>query len=67
MCGSPKTPAVVTPVDPQVAADKAAAEAAAKANEETAARRTARRQSALSTGAGQAESALSAGKTTLGS
>lgn len=51
--------------DPQVAADKAAAEAASKANAESAVRRNNRRASALSTGAGTS-SALSYGKTTLG-
>jgi len=68
MCGSPKVPDVVVPVDPQIAADKAAAEAAAKANADGATRTKARRVSALSTGAGLAPaSALSSGgKTTLG-
>lgn len=67
MCGSPKVPDVVKPVDPQIAADKAAAEAAAKANADSATRTSARRISALSTGAGMAPaSALSSGKTTLG-
>ncbi len=68
MCGGSAPPVVQAP-DPQVAADKAAAEAAAKANAETAASRRARRTSALSTGAGLADtggSALSYGKTTLG-
>lgn len=71
MCGSkqsaPPPPAVVQPVDPQVAADAAAAEATAKANTEGAARNIARRKSALATGAGmQSSSALSSGKATLG-
>jgi len=58
----------VVKVDPKVEADKADAEATAKTNTEIAARRTARRGSALSTGAGLApvSSALSAGKQTLG-
>jgi hypothetical protein len=65
------TPAVpeVVKVDPKVEADKADAEATVKANAEAAARRTTRRNSALSTGAGLgnvASTALSAGKTTLG-
>lgn len=51
--------------DPQLAADRAAAEAASKANADAAVRRTARQRSALSTGAGDT-SALSYGKTTLG-
>ena len=58
-------PEPVVREDPQIAADKAAAEAASKANAESAARRTSRRASALSTGAGQT-SALSYGKSTLG-
>jgi hypothetical protein len=65
---SPKmaTPNVVKS-DPLADADKTAAEAQAKANAETATRRTTRRMSALSTGAGLAPaSALGAGKTTLG-
>lgn len=58
----------VVKVDPKVEADKIDAEATAKANTEIAARRAARRGSALSTGAGlaPASSALSAGKQTLG-
>ncbi|MDO8775690.1 MAG: hypothetical protein Q7K57_44715 [Burkholderiaceae bacterium] len=57
----------VVKVDPKVEADKIDADATAKANTEIAARRTARRGSALSTGAGLApSSALSAGKQTLG-
>lgn len=59
----------VVKVDPKVEADKNDAEATIKANAEAAARRTTRRNSALSTGAGlgnTASSALSAGKTTLG-
>lgn len=60
-------PEVIKPVDPQIAADKAAAEAAAKANAEGAQRTIARRKSALATGAGmQSSSALSTGKATLG-
>lgn len=60
-------PEVIKPVDPQIAADKAAAEGAAKANVEGAQRTIARRKSALATGAGmQSSSALSAGKATLG-
>lgn len=51
--------------DPQVAADRAAAEAASKANADSAVRRSIRKQSALSTGAGES-SALAYGKTTLG-
>lgn len=65
MCGSPKTPEVVKPVDPQVAADRAASEAAALANAESSARSKSRRKSALATGA-DGGSALSTGKTTLG-
>lgn len=67
MCGGgSKAPAPVEPrEDPQVAADRAAAEAASKANADAAVRKTARRASALSTGAGTT-SALSYGKTTLG-
>lgn len=60
-------PQVVKPVDPQIAADAAAAEAAAKANSEGAQRAVNRRKSALSTGAGmEPTSALSTGKATLG-
>jgi hypothetical protein len=63
---SPRTPQVVK-TDSVADADKTAAEAQAKANAETATRRTARRKSALSTGAGLAPaSALGAGKATLG-
>ena len=61
----PKTPQVIR-TDPVADAAKAAAEAQATANAETATRRTTRRMSALSTGAGVATSAMSAGKTTLG-
>lgn len=57
----------VVKVDPKVEADKIEADATAKTNTEIAARRVARRGSALSTGAGLASSsALSAGKQTLG-
>jgi hypothetical protein len=73
MCGSKPSapsaviPEVVKPVDPQIAADEAAAKAAAAANTESAARNVQRRKSALATGAGmQASSALSTGKATLG-
>jgi hypothetical protein len=73
MCGSkpqqaaPPIPDVVRPIDPQIAADKAAAEAAAKANAEGASRTIQRRKSALATGAGmESSSALSSGKATLG-
>lgn len=66
MCGgSAPTPTAPARVDPQIAADQAAAEAASKANADAAVRRTNRQKSALSTGAGTA-SALSYGKTTLG-
>lgn len=66
MCGGGGNPAPAPArEDPQVAADKAAADAASKANAESAARRVTRRASALSTGAGNT-SALSYGKTTLG-
>jgi len=66
MCGGAKpTPVAPARVDPQVAADEAAAEAASKANADAAVRRTNRNKSALSTGAGTS-SALSYGKTTLG-
>lgn len=66
MCGSkPKAPEPVVREDPQLAADRAAAEAAARANAERAARGVTRRRSALSTGASET-SALSYGKTTLG-
>lgn len=65
MCGGAKAPQAPRREDPQVAADKAAAEAASKANAEAAVRRTSQRRSALSTGAGSS-SALSYGKTTLG-
>lgn len=65
MCGG-KTPEVVRPVDPQVAADRAAAEAAAAVNMDSATRTAQRRKSALATGAGQSASALSTGKATLG-
>jgi hypothetical protein len=62
----PKTPPIIRN-DPVADAAKAAAEAQATANAETATRRTTRRMSALSTGAGLAPaSALGAGKTTLG-
>jgi hypothetical protein len=61
----PDVPPVVR-TDPKAEADATAAEAQAKANAETAARRNAKRQSALSTGAGLAASAIGAGKTTLG-
>lgn len=57
----------VVKVDPKVEAEKIDADATAKTNTEIAARRVARRGSALSTGAGLApSSALSAGKKTLG-
>lgn len=66
MCGGAKAPPPAPPrEDPQIAADKAAAEAASKANADTAVRRGNQRRSALSTGAGTS-SALSYGKTTLG-
>lgn len=57
----------VVRVDPKVEAEKIDADATAKSNTEIAARKAARRGSALSTGAGLApSSALSAGKQTLG-
>lgn len=57
----------VVKVDPKAEAEKIDADATAKTNTEIAARRTARRGSALSTGAGLTpSSALSAGKQTLG-
>jgi hypothetical protein len=67
MCyNNPSTPQVVK-TDPVAEAAKAAAEAQATANAETATRRTTRRVSALSTGAGIAPaSAMGAGKATLG-
>lgn len=69
MCFKPKTPEVVR-VDPKAEAEKAAAEAAVAANADAAQRRTSRRASALSTGAGLGASspgsALGYGKTTLG-
>lgn len=70
MCFKPKTPDVVR-IDPKAEAEKAAAEAAVAANADAANRRTTRRMSALSTGAGLGSvpatgSALGYGKTTLG-
>lgn len=67
MCmSSPKMPEVVK-TDPEKEAADAAAKAAASANAEAAARRTTRRQSALATGAGMADSSAQlTGKTTLG-
>ena len=65
MCFKPKTPEVVR-VDPKAEAEKASAEAQVAANADAASRRTSRRASALSTGAGLGRSALGYGKTTLG-
>lgn len=59
----------VVKVDPKVEAQKIEADATAKTNTEVAARRVARRGSALSTGAGltsSSSSALSVGKQKLG-
>lgn len=65
MCLTQKTPQVVKS-DPKAEAEAAAADAAVAANADAAARKTQRRMSALSTGAGVSGSAISAGKPTLG-